>query len=237
VWNRRCCRHATGLPLRLRGTDGPGVPRLRQLGHRRPGGKRQCSFCHREVGAASKPTKTTNLLGLTGGVAVGHTRWATHGKVCEGNTHPIEGRLSPARWLERHLSPLHLLGRPQRHHRERAGAEAQAAGARPHLFSSDTDTEVLVHLIEDIFNTGVSDNGGRAGKLERAVEAALQHDRGDVRHRRDLVEGPGEDRGRAARQPAAGRRGRERLDLRGQRRGGRDRPHPATSSTWTTATW
>jgi len=81
---------------------------------------------------------------------IGHTRWATHGRPCDANAHPhtdcsgrfavlhngiIENFLSLREWLEE----------------------------RGHVFKSETDTEVLPHLIEEFYQ----------GDLLAALRAAL----------------------------------------------------------------
>ena len=88
--------------------------------------------------------------------------------------------LGDARRAERvQRAPAHRLhghdrGRPQRHHRELRRRCAQMLEKRGHTFVSETDTEVLAHLIEAAFD----------GNLEEAVIDALALDRGHVRHRR-----------------------------------------------------
>lgn len=76
---------------------------------------------------------------LNGHLAIGHTRWATHGKPSDENSHPHQdcsGRFAIVHngIVENYL-PL----------RE----ELLAAG---HQFSSETDTEVVAHLIEEMYN-------------------------------------------------------------------------------------
>jgi glutamine---fructose-6-phosphate transaminase (isomerizing) len=87
-----------------------------------------------------------------GTVGIGHTRWATHGAPTEGNAHPqtdCSGQFSVV-----HNGII-----------ENADALRQQLAARGHVFHSDTDTEVIAHLIEAAFT----------GTLEGAVQAALSH--------------------------------------------------------------
>ncbi len=91
-----------------------------------------------------------------GGVrAVGHTRWATHGKPTDTNAHP-------------HLSEDGKLGLVHNGIIENYVALRDELKARGHDFRSETDTEVLVHLIEEHYT----------GDLPAAVRAALTRVRG-----------------------------------------------------------
>ncbi len=88
---------------------------------------------------------------LSGRVALGHTRWATHGRPSDGNAHPHlteDGRVAIIHngIIENYL-PLR--------------ARLTAAG---HTFASETDSEVLAHLIEE----------HDRGDLADAVRAALR---------------------------------------------------------------
>jgi glutamine---fructose-6-phosphate transaminase (isomerizing) len=89
---------------------------------------------------------------LVGGRGMGHTRWATHGRPTDVNAHPHlseDGRLAVIHngIIENYL-PL----------KERLQREG-------HVFLSETDTEVLVHLIEASYR----------GDLVAAVRDALSH--------------------------------------------------------------
>ena len=99
-------------------------------------------------------------------------------------------------------------GRAQRHHRELRARCGQMLEEQGHTFKSETDTEVLAHLIEAAFD----------GKLEDAVIDALEPRRGHVRHRRHLERRSGQDRLRAQGQPAADRPRRGRVLRRERRR-------------------
>ena len=97
------------------------------------------------------------LVGATlpGTVAIAHTRWATHGAPSERNAHPhgdCRARI--------HLAHNGII--------ENHAALRATLIANGHRFSSDTDTEVIVHLVEERFR----------GTLEDAVEAALRELRG-----------------------------------------------------------
>jgi len=74
---------------------------------------------------------------LTGELGIGHTRWATHGAVSDRNAHPhvdCTGR----------LAVVHN-GIIDNHAELRRELEA-----RGHRFVSDTDTEVVAHLLEEL---------------------------------------------------------------------------------------
>ncbi len=68
------------------------------------------------------------------GVAIGHTRWATHGKVSDTNAHPQSAEFS---------SVVHN-GIIENYAEIRAELEKKG-----HKFLSQTDTEVIVHLFEE----------------------------------------------------------------------------------------
>ena len=76
-------------------------------------------------------------------VGLGHTRWATHGSVCEENAHPHDdctGRIS-----------IVLNGIIENYKELRAALEA-----RGHTLSSQTDAEVVVHLVEEHASRGLA---------------------------------------------------------------------------------
>lgn len=77
-----------------------------------------------------------NFLKLEGGIGIGHTRWATHGPPCERNAHPHYD-------CTKKIAIVHN-GIIENHRKLRQELEKKG-----HKFSSDTDTEVIAHLIED----------------------------------------------------------------------------------------
>lgn len=78
---------------------------------------------------------------LSGHIGIGHTRWATHGKPDDINAHPHSG--NSGRIVLIHNGII-----------ENYAAIKSALENRGHVFSSETDTEVLAHLIEEVLLAG-----------------------------------------------------------------------------------
>ena len=86
----------------------------------------------------------------SGTVGIGHTRWATHGAPTTPNAHP-------------HLDQKGRIAVIHNGIIENSAAIRKALEKRGHLFKSETDTEVLAHLIGAYYE----------GNLEQAVAGAL----------------------------------------------------------------
>ncbi len=87
-----------------------------------------------------------------GNLGIGHTRWATHGEPNDVNAHPHQGCTDKYGLVHN--------GIIENHRELRRKLEA-----RGHEFTSDTDTEVLIHLIEE-----------QEGSLEEKVRSTLADD-------------------------------------------------------------
>jgi glucosamine--fructose-6-phosphate aminotransferase (isomerizing) len=140
----------------------------------------------RAVGNLANLKRAAGPNGSHSTTGLGHTRWATHGAVNEDNAHPLtgcdDGKLAI------------VLNGIVENYRE-LKAELEAAG---HSFSSQTDAEVVAHLLETLYE----------GDLAMAVRAAymrleghftfvvIHHDEPQrlvaVRHQTPLVVGLGE---------------------------------------------
>jgi glutamine---fructose-6-phosphate transaminase (isomerizing) len=132
--------------LEYRGYDSAGVAVV----------KNGCVNLRRSAGKLSNLETVIGSAPLTGDYGVGHTRWATHGRPTEENAHPhrdCTGKIVVVHngIIENYLD-LKL--------------ELQAQG---HTFVTETDTEIVAHLVErEMKNDG----------LENAVRRALMFMRG-----------------------------------------------------------
>lgn len=129
--------------LEYRGYDSAGVALLDE-------GGMNIYKCKGKVSDLENAAAGKNVHGHVG---MGHTRWATHGEPNDKNSHP-------------HLSQTGDIAIIHNGIIENYGSLKEELTNRGHIFTSDTDTEVLVHLIEDVQqNTGTS--------LDEAVRLAL----------------------------------------------------------------
>src|ERR1700730_10669818 len=111
----------------------------------------------RSVGKIARLRQVIEATPVAGRTALGHTRWATHGRPSDANAHPhvdCSGRVAVVHngILENYLE---LKGKLE---------------AEGHTFRSETDTEVMAHLVESELP--------RCGDLVSAVKAALRQIRG-----------------------------------------------------------
>ena len=93
----------------------------------------------KQKGKVSDLEAYSSAKNTAGSIGIGHTRWATHGVPNQVNSHPHKSG-------DGKLSMIHngII--------ENYASLKTALEAKGHTFKSDTDTEVLIHLIEDIKN-------------------------------------------------------------------------------------
>jgi len=112
-----------------------------------------------------------NLSGLKGNIGVAHTRWATHGGVTDRNAHPHTSCGDAVAVVHNGIIENYL---PLK----------KGLASRGHAFKSETDTEVIAHLIEeeyaksgDPLRSTLAATRKLSGQYAIAV---LFHDRPDV---------------------------------------------------------
>lgn len=92
---------------------------------------------HRK-GKVSSLADTVAQMNLTGTCGIGHTRWATHGRPSEANAHPHTS-------CDGHVAVVHngII--------ENFAELRDELIERGHTFTSETDTEVVAHLVEEAY--------------------------------------------------------------------------------------
>jgi glucosamine--fructose-6-phosphate aminotransferase (isomerizing) len=128
--------------LEYRGYDSAGIATLEDghLSRRRAQGKLR----NLEALLRTEP--------LHGTIGIGHTRWATHGRPTENNAHP------------------HATGKVAVVHNgiiENFRELREELRSKGHVFSTETDTEVVAHLVTDALDNGLKPRGAVAAALPR----------------------------------------------------------------------
>ena len=93
------------------------------------------------IGKVRQVNSSLNLAGMEGFVGIGHTRWATHGGVTDYNAHPHPCRTNEIAIVHNGIIENYL---PLK----------QELVKRGHKFRSETDTEVIAHLLEEYYRAG-----------------------------------------------------------------------------------
>ena len=111
--------------------------------------------CVKSVGKLENLEKKLEKKKPKGNWGIGHIRWASHGKVSLANAHPFSD-------CQKKIYLVHngII--------ENWGKLKRKLLKKGHRFTSETDSEILCHLIEDYFQ----------GSLEEAVKKALREIRG-----------------------------------------------------------
>ncbi len=162
--------------LEYRGYDSAGIALLEEDGLEYVRAVGNLSFL-KEAAGSNGSLSTTGL---------GHTRWATHGGVTELNAHPLTA-------CDERKMAIVLNGIVENYRELRE--ELRAAG---HTFTSETDAEVVVHLLEEAYDGDLVEAMRAAyAKLEGHFTFVLiHHDHPNqlvgVRHQTPMVVGLGE---------------------------------------------
>lgn len=126
--------------LEYRGYDSAGIAGIKG---------EELLFC-KEVGKIADLERSVEKIGLSLDVAIGQTRWATHGKVTKTNAHP-------------HMDGARSLAIVHNGIIENYAVLQEELLAQGVLFVSETDTEVIAHLVASCYQ----------GDLLKAVQQAV----------------------------------------------------------------
>src|SRR3984893_15131956 len=128
--------------LEYRGYDSAGIAVLEENG---------CLTVRRASGKLRNLEDALKLSPLEGSYGIGHTRWATHGRPTEENAHPHRDCHGDIVVVHNGIVENYL-------------ALKQQLVEEGHRFVTETDTEVIAHLVEKYFD----------GNLEKAVRDAVR---------------------------------------------------------------
>src|ERR1700752_186743 len=135
--------------LEYRGYDSAGIA---------VGGKGKGLQIRRAEGKLRNLEEVIRLKPLDGTYGIGHTRWATHGRPTEENAHPHRDCTGNVVVVHNGIIENYLTLKKK-------------LIEEGHRFKTETDTEVIAHLVEKYF---LKTSNGRHSSLEEAVRKAVR---------------------------------------------------------------
>lgn len=120
--------------MEYRGYDSVGVAMINEGG----------MLVRKGTGKVLEVNKNLNISGMSGMIGIGHTRWATHGGVTDSNAHPHSA-------CSKDIAVVH--NGIIENYKELKKELAEAG----HVFTSETDSEVIAHLLEVNLAKGIKD--------------------------------------------------------------------------------
>jgi len=139
--------------LEYRGYDSAGIAVLNAEG----------IALRKRIGRIANLAELLREAPVTGSIGISHTRWATHGGVTDDNAHPHTDQSGALALVHNGVIENH-------------GSLREALVREGHVFKSQTDTEVLAHLVGKHFQSVAAAAGAgevSASLLEEAVRSAL----------------------------------------------------------------
>ena len=112
-------------------------------------------FLEKDIGKIEEIEKKIDITSLKGFIGISHCRWATHGGVTKDNAHPHTDCHNKIALVHNGIIENY---------------NELKEKLTNHKFTSETDTEILVHLIEDYYNETKS--------FEQAVKMAIKEVKG-----------------------------------------------------------
>ncbi|MEM2006992.1 MAG: glutamine--fructose-6-phosphate transaminase (isomerizing) [Sulfolobales archaeon] len=127
-------------------------------------------YIARNVGTIDSVAKSEDFKTFSGSVGIGHTRWATHGAPTKENAHP-------------HVDCRKKIAVVHNGIIENYAELREMLKSRGHTFTSDTDTEVIPHLIEEVKSSGLDTYSAfkKAVSMLRGTFAIVAIDSDDAR--------------------------------------------------------
>ena len=117
----------------------------------------------RSAGKIARLQDALTRMPTRGGLGIAHTRWATHGRPTDENAHPHASCAGDVALVHNGIIENYL--------------ELRASlAAKGHALVTETDTEVLVHLVEE--HLAACGRGGKSATLLDAVRATIAAVRG-----------------------------------------------------------
>jgi glucosamine--fructose-6-phosphate aminotransferase (isomerizing) len=140
--------------LEYRGYDSAGIALLN--------GAPQVNII-KKAGRIDKLRQAVSEVSHAGDTGIAHTRWATHGAPTDENAHPHRDQSGKLVLVHNGVIENYQILREQ-------------LSAKGHLFESQTDTEVLAHLVGTYYDASEETDG--PARLRNAVQSALRKVKG-----------------------------------------------------------